>query len=105
MARARARLTGSPSPATPASLTAPRPPAASFRRDNPALHKHHKLARSLLSAGFAKELKPDSDERRRLEGLVQSPPTTRLPEEDRELLWKFRYSLTKEKRALTKLLK
>ena len=26
-------------------------------RDNPALYKHHKLARSLLSAGFAKELK------------------------------------------------
>jgi len=74
-------------------------------RDNPALHKHHKLARSLLSAGFAKELKPDSEERRLLEMLVHSPPTARLREEERELLWKFRYSLTKEKRALTKLLK
>lgn len=50
-------------------------------RDNPALHKHHKLARSLLSAGFAKELKPDSEERRRLEMLVHSPPTARLREE------------------------
>ena len=74
-------------------------------RDNPALHMHHKLARSLLSAGFAKELKPDNEERRRLEVLVDYPPTTRLREEERELLWKFRYTLTKEKRALTKLLK
>ena len=73
--------------------------------NNPALHKHHKLARSLLSAGFVKELKPDAEERRRLEALVQQPPTTRLREEERELLWKFRYSLTKDKRALTKLLK
>ena len=69
------------------------------------MQKHHKLARSLLSAGFAKELKPDAEERRRLQTLVQLPPTTRLREEDRELLWKVRYSLTKEQRALTKLLK
>lgn len=74
-------------------------------RDNPAQEKHRKLARSLLSAGFAKELKPDLSERRTLEVLVHYPPTTRLLPEDRELLWKFRYSLTKEKRALTKLLK
>ena len=74
-------------------------------RDNPALHKHHKLARSLLSAGFARELKPDAAERRKLQELVQKPPTYLPREEERELLWKFRYSLTKEKRALTKLLK
>lgn len=74
-------------------------------RDNPALHKHHKLARSLVSAGFAKELKPDAEERRRLVSLVQYPPTKRLAEEERELMWKFRYSLTSEKRALTKMLK
>jgi phosphatidylinositol 3-kinase len=72
--------------------------------NNPALHKHHKLARSLLSAGFVKELKPDAEERRRLEALVQQPPTTRLREEERELLWKFRYSLTGNKRALVKFL-
>lgn len=74
-------------------------------RDNPALHKHHKLARSLLSAGFAKELKPDAEERRRLETLVAYPPTTKLRVEEKTLMWKFRYSLTKDKRALTKLLK
>ena len=32
-------------------------------------------------------------------------PTTRLRENDRELMWKFRYQLTNEKKALTKLLK
>lgn len=74
-------------------------------RKNPALVKHHKLARSLVSAGFAKELKPDAEERRRLGTLVQYPPTKRLREDERELMWKFRYSLTAEKRALTKLLK
>lgn len=50
-------------------------------RVNPALQKHHKLARSLLSAGFAKELKPDAEERRRLAALVERPPTHRLREE------------------------
>jgi len=50
-------------------------------------------------------VQPDAEERRRLEALVVQPPTTRLREEERELLWKFRYSLTKDKRALTKLLK
>tara|TARA_B110001452_G_scaffold69368_1_gene55954 strand:+ start:423 stop:2480 length:2058 start_codon:yes stop_codon:yes gene_type:complete len=74
-------------------------------RDNPSLQKHRKLARSLLSAGFAKELKPDAEERRRLSALLLAPPTQRLREEERELMWKFRYSLTSEKKALTKLLK
>lgn len=74
-------------------------------RDSPALARHHRLARSLLSAGFARELKPDSEERRRLATLVALPPTTRLRDEERELVWKFRYALTEQPRALTKLLK
>jgi hypothetical protein len=59
-------------------------------RDSPSLLRHHRLARSLLSAGFARELKPDSEERRRLASLVALPPTTRMREEERELVWKFR---------------
>ena len=74
-------------------------------RDNPLLIKHHRLARSLLSDGFAKELKPDAAERRRLRDIVGRPPTTRLTDDERELFWKFRYSVMSEKRALTKLLK
>ena len=34
-----------------------------------------------------------------------APPTLRLREEERELIWKFRYTLTSETKALTKLLK
>lgn len=74
-------------------------------RENPSLQKHRKLARSLLSAGFAKELKPDAEERRRLSALLLAPPTQRLRDDERELIWKFRYTLTSEKKALTKLLK
>ena len=54
-----------------------------IHRDSPALQKHRKLARSLLSAGFARELKPDAEERRRLSALVLAPPTLRLREEER----------------------
>ena len=61
-------------------------------RDSPSLARHHRLARSLLSAGFARELKPDSEERRRLTALVALPPTTRLREEEKELIWKFRWA-------------
>ena len=56
-------------------------------RDNPCAEMHRKLARSLLSAGFAKDLKPDADERRRLEAIVQKPPTTLLREEGGVVAW------------------
>ena len=36
---------------------------------------------------------------------MQAPPTGKLRDEERELMWKFRYTLTSEKKALTKLLK
>lgn len=74
-------------------------------RDSPALHKHHRLARSLLHVGFIREMKPDAAERRRLAALLRAPPTQRLRADERELIWKFRYTLTSQPHALTRVLK
>ena len=74
-------------------------------RPSPIVAKHHKLARTLLSAGFARDLKPDVDERAALAMLCALPPTQPLKESERELIWKFRYSLVPNKGGLTKMLR
>ncbi|CAB0037128.1 unnamed protein product [Trichogramma brassicae] len=57
--------------------------------------KHHKLARSLRSTGMTRDLKPTS----------AYPPTTALTTEEQDLIWKFRFYLTTQKKALTKFVK
>jgi phosphatidylinositol 3-kinase len=52
-----------------------------------------------------KDLKPNSDERRQIAAVLKLPPNKPLAAEHKALLWRFRYSLTQDKRALTKFLK
>eukprot|EP00898_Chlorokybus_atmophyticus_P004964 jgi/Chlat1/5469/Chrsp36S05427 len=73
-------------------------------RDNPSETKQLKLARS--GGGVVdRDLKPNSAERKRIAGVLQLPPTKALSGEEKQLLWKFRYSLTQDARALTKFVK
>lgn len=72
-------------------------------RDNPMELKYHKLARS--SKGMtARELKPKIVERNEIEKILNNPNKL-LQASEKELLWKFRYSLTDNKRSLTKFLR
>eukprot|EP00952_Eustigmatos_sp_NYUAD-ZCMA_P011339 46102-Eustigmatos_ZCMA.PRE.1 len=48
-------------------------------------------------------LKPNKEERERIESIVASP-SDHLRIEDKDLLWTFRLSLTDNKKALTKFL-
>jgi phosphatidylinositol 3-kinase len=48
-------------------------------------------------------LKPNKEERERIEALLGSP-SAHLRMEDKDLLWAFRYSLTDNRKALTKFL-
>lgn len=67
--------------------------------------KHHKLARSLRSGGNTREVKPTSTVRDALNTILAYPPTTGLSTEEQDLIWKFRFYLSNQKKALTKFVK
>jgi len=73
--------------------------------ENPAERKHQKLSRSVGRGVVDMELKPDGAEKRRLSAIIQLPPTRPLDMESQNLLWKFRFALRQDSRALTKFLK
>lgn len=74
-------------------------------RTNPSEHKQLKLARSLTRGIIDRDLKPSSNERKPIQRILKYPPTRTLSGDERQLLWKFRFSLMSEKRALTKFLR
>ncbi|XP_047330711.1 phosphatidylinositol 3-kinase, root isoform [Impatiens glandulifera] len=72
---------------------------------NPSEHKQLKLARSLTRGIIDRDLKPSSSERKSIQRILKYPPTRFFSGEERQLLWKFRFSLMTEKKALTKFLR
>jgi len=96
----------------------PRGPAARERRDvfvydyedaprggasNPIEDKYRALARDATRALVDRELKPNVDEARAIAKIVSAPGDALSPR-DKELLWKFRYTLVTDKHALPKFL-
>jgi phosphatidylinositol 3-kinase len=71
--------------------------------DNPVEDKYRTLAHDLLRGLVDPALKPDREQRNRLANIINSPshhPTR----EEKDLLWRFRFSLVDNRRALTKFL-
>lgn len=71
--------------------------------DNPVEDKYRTLAHDLLRGLVDPALKPDREQRDRLAAIIDSPshhPTR----EEKDLLWRFRFSLVDDRRALTKFL-
>ncbi|XP_034240868.1 phosphatidylinositol 3-kinase catalytic subunit type 3 [Thrips palmi] len=66
--------------------------------------KHHKLARSLRSGMSDKDAKPNATVRDHLHNIVAYPPTKVLTTEEQDLVWRFRFYLSNQKKALTKFL-
>ncbi|KAL3954809.1 hypothetical protein ACCO45_010372 [Purpureocillium lilacinum] len=76
------------------------------QRDNPAEAKHRRLFRSSHRHGILdKDLKPNAKVRDELNVIMSYSPTHVLSPEEADLVWKFRYHLTRDKRALTKFVK
>ena len=73
--------------------------------ENPAERKHPKLSRSVGRGVVDMELKPDGSEKRRLAAILKLPPTRPLDMESQNLLWKFRFAMRHDPKALTKFLK
>ncbi|WVQ98732.1 hypothetical protein IAU59_005863 [Kwoniella sp. CBS 9459] len=74
-------------------------------RENPVEIKHRKLLRSQRLGDQGKDLKPGPADRDRLNEIFRLPPTASLSPLDKDLLWKFRFSLFRSPRSLTKFLK
>ncbi|KAJ5072467.1 phosphatidylinositol 3-kinase catalytic subunit type 3 [Anaeramoeba ignava] len=73
-------------------------------KDNPVEMKNRKLTRSRRTE-LDRDLKPNVEEIRKMEEIIHQPPTKNLTDLEKELLWTYRYSLTKNKKALTKFLR
>ncbi|KAK4185098.1 kinase-like domain-containing protein [Podospora australis] len=75
-------------------------------RDNPVESKHRRLVRSQHRNGILdKDLKPNAKVRDELNTIMSYAPTHVLSPEEKDLIWKFRYHLTRNKKALTKFVK
>ena len=73
--------------------------------DNLVEIKHHQLSRSARSGVSDRDLKPNSQIRDLLNTIVAYPPTKVMTAEEQDLIWKFRFYLMNQKKALTKFLK
>lgn len=74
-------------------------------RDNPVESKHRRLVRSHRAGGLDRDLKPNRKVRDELGGILAYAPTHILSPEEKDLVWKFRHHLTREKKGLTKFVK
>ncbi|XP_017786866.1 PREDICTED: phosphatidylinositol 3-kinase catalytic subunit type 3 isoform X2 [Nicrophorus vespilloides] len=80
-------------------------PDQEILKENLVESKHHKLARSLRSGISDKDAKPNAQVRDMLNTIVSYPPTKQLSNEEQDYVWKFRFYLSNQKKALTKFLK
>ncbi|KAJ3755606.1 armadillo-type protein, partial [Lentinula raphanica] len=74
-------------------------------RENPVEDKHRRLVRSRRSGPYDRELKPNSKDRDNIGEILNYAPSQPLSPEEKDLIWKFRFHLARDKRGLTKFLK
>ncbi|SCU89446.1 LAME_0E03576g1_1 [Lachancea meyersii CBS 8951] len=71
---------------------------------DPIEEKYRRLERATTNASLDKELKPDAKKRDALNKIISYPPGSDLTAHEKGLVWKYRYYLMNNKKALTKLL-
>eukprot|EP00054_Salpingoeca_dolichothecata_P015327 m.88080 g.88080 ORF g.88080 m.88080 type:complete len:883 (-) comp21441_c0_seq1:43-2691(-) len=73
--------------------------------ENLAEEKHRRLTRSRRQGPHDRDIKPNPTMRDLLSAIIMRPPTDALQPREKDLIWEFRYYLTREKKALTKFLR
>ncbi|OQO13539.1 hypothetical protein B0A48_01768 [Cryoendolithus antarcticus] len=73
--------------------------------DNPAENKHRRLIRGGQRNALDRDLKPNPKMRDFLNKIMYYGPTVELNDKEKDEIWRFRHHLTRDKRALTKLVK
>lgn len=74
-------------------------------KDNPAESKHRRLVRSHRTGVLDRDLRPNARIRDELNSIMAYSPAHILSSDEKDLVWKFRHHLTRDKRALTKFVK
>lgn len=74
-------------------------------RENPIETMHRRLVRNHKNSQLDMNLRPNAHVRDELKNIVNYSPVQELTDDEKNLLWKFRYYLSKDERALTKFLK
>jgi phosphatidylinositol 3-kinase len=75
-----------------------------MREENPVEKKHRKLARSVRRGLFDRNIKATTHEKRQIERILAYPPTKVLSDDEKQFLWRFRYVLNSNPKALPKFL-
>lgn len=73
--------------------------------DNLVENKHKLLTRSKARGSNDQDLKPNPATRDVLDNLTQRPPSESFTPQEKDLIWRFRFYLSKNKKALTKFLR
>ena len=73
--------------------------------ENPAESKHRRLVRKHRTEPLDRDLKPNAKTRDELNKIMSYGPTQELNADEKDLIWRFRLHLTRDKRALTKFVK
>ena len=76
-----------------------------FQRENPCESKHRRLVRSDRNAFSDSDQKPNAKMRDELNEILSFGPTQELSAQDKDVIWTFRRHLSRDKRALTKVVK
>ncbi len=74
-------------------------------KENLVESKYHRLSHSVRIGTSDLDLKPNPTVRARLQNIIRYPPTQSLSNEEKSLIWQFRYYLSQDKEALTKFLR
>lgn len=74
-------------------------------KDNPVENKHRRLVRNQPPGVLDRDLKPNAKIRDELSHILSYGPSQELKPEEKDLVWKFRHHLTRNKRAMTKFVK
>ncbi|SJM83495.1 probable Phosphatidylinositol 3-kinase VPS34 [Zygosaccharomyces bailii] len=72
--------------------------------NNPIEEKYRRLERASKRSNMDRHAKPDTKKRDYLNKLINYPPGTRLTAHEKGSIWKYRYYLVNNKKALKKLL-
>jgi phosphatidylinositol 3-kinase len=76
-----------------------------FQRENPCEAKHRRLVRSDRNAFSDTDQKPNAKMRDELNEVLSYGPTQELTAQDKDIVWAYRRHLSRDKRALTKVVK
>ena len=71
---------------------------------DPIEEKYRRLERASKHSDLDRHLKPDTKKRKYLSKIIDYPPGTKLTGHEKGSLWRYRYYLMNNKKALTKLL-